>query len=155
MAVCLTLLADTASTQAAFSQCWLWLAVVPRPMPYGRCCKVCFPGMFPLFRLIVRSHTRACQPPVTWIGQYINWYQAGMFTFCAQHESVWCFWGFQVVVHAPPGGPWDTVQQAAQEKQPVREPPSSFDQSKLHHGSVILNNYILIWLCFRNMSPLF
>lgn len=53
MAACLALFAATAS---AFSQHWLWLAVVARLSPYGRCCKVCFSGMFLLFRLIVRSH---------------------------------------------------------------------------------------------------
>lgn len=42
-----------------------------------------------------------------------------------------------------------------QEKQRLRKPPSSLDQSELKHGSVILNNYILIWLLFRNVSPLF
>lgn len=36
------------------SQLSLWLAVVPRRSPYGRCCKVCFSG---IFRLIVPSHT--------------------------------------------------------------------------------------------------
>lgn len=40
-------------------------------------------------------------------------------------------------------------------RQPLRKPPSSLDQSELKHGSVILNNYILIRLLFRNVSPLF
>lgn len=50
--------------------------------------------------------------------------------------------GFHVVVHSPPGGLWDRMQQAAQR---LREPPGSrLDQSELQHGSVILNNDILI-----------
>lgn len=52
------------------------------------------------------------------------------------------------MVRAPPGGPLDTMQR-------LREPPSSSDQSELQHGSVILNNYILIWLSFHTVSPLF
>lgn len=108
-----------------------------------------------LYEAIRSPRTHACQPQVTWIGQYINWCQAGMFTVCAQRESAWCFRGFHVAVRAPPGGPWDVMRQAAQEKQRLRRTPSSLDQSELQHGSVILNNYILIWSCFHNVSPLF
>lgn len=46
-----------------------------------------------------------------------------MFTVCARRESAWCFWGFHVAVHAPPGVPWDMMQQAAQEKAAIEGAP--------------------------------
>lgn len=57
------------------------------------------------------------------------------------------------MVQAPPGGLYDMMQQVAQEKQQLREPPSSLDQSEPQHGSVKLNKYTLIWLWFHNKSP--
>lgn len=79
-----------------------------------------------------------------------------MFTVCARCESAWCFRG--VSCCGARSSRWalgpDAAGNAGQ-KQRLREPPKGLDQSELQHGSVILTNYILIWLCFRNTSPFF
>lgn len=58
-----------------------------------------------------------------------------------------------VVARAPPGVLGDMIQLAAQEKQGWREPPSSRHQREVQHGSVVLNNYVLIQLFFHNVRP--
>lgn len=73
-----------------------------------------------------------------------------MFTVCTWCERS----GLNIVVQAPPGGLCDMMQQAAQEKQQLREPPSSLDQSEPQHGSVILNKYTSICLWLHNKRPL-
>lgn len=59
----------------------------------------------------------------------------------------------RVVARAAPGVLWDMIQLAAQEKQGWREPRSSLHQREVQHGSVALNNYVLIQLFFPNVRP--
>lgn len=80
------------------------------------------------------------------------------------HECLQCVHGVKVpntsgslhvVAQAPPGVLLDMIQLAAQEKLGSKEPPSSLHQSEEQHGSVVLNNYVLIQLFFHNVSPCF
>lgn len=156
MAACLALFPASASTQDAFSQCWLWLAVVARLSPYGRCCKVCFSGMLLLFRLIVRSQELPIDACLSAPGD-MDWSVdklipgGGCLQFVHSVKVPDAFGSFMLWnrLLQVGSGTWCSGQRLG------GWGPCSLDQSELQHGSVILKNYILIWLCYHNTRPLF
>lgn len=107
--------------------------------------------MSPLLGATCCLCTGTYQPQVTRIGQCVINGSYGCLP-CAHGVKVPNTSGsLHVVARAPPGVLWDTTQLAAQEKQGWREPRSSLHQREVQHGSVVLNNYVLIQLFLHNV----
>lgn len=109
--------------------------------------------MSPLLGATCCLCTDTYQPQVTQIGQSVINGSYGCLLRAHGVKVPNTSGSLHVVARAPPGVLWDMIQLAAQEKQGWREPRSSPHQREVQHGSVVLNNYVLIQLFFHNVRP--